>query len=65
VQGLYSDIIQTIVGSRNHDNFDEIAETALEEERAIRSKFGRYKGSNTQLSGTKCSNCGRSLTHSK
>jgi len=28
VQGLYSNRIQTIVRSRNNDNFDEIAETA-------------------------------------
>jgi len=35
VQGLYSDRIQTIVRSRNHSSFDEIAETALDEERAI------------------------------
>jgi hypothetical protein len=42
VQGLYSDRIQAIVKIRNHDNFDEIAETALEEESAIRSKFERY-----------------------
>jgi hypothetical protein len=31
VQGLFSDRIQTIVRSRNHDVFDDIAETALEE----------------------------------
>jgi uncharacterized OB-fold protein len=47
------------VRSRNRDNFDEIAEIAPEEESAIRSKFERYKGSPTQLSGTKCSNCGK------
>jgi hypothetical protein len=35
VQGLYSDRRKTIVSSRNHGNFDEIAETTLEEERAI------------------------------
>jgi len=32
---LYSDRIQTIVRSRNHSTFDEIAETAIEEESAI------------------------------
>jgi len=39
VQGLYSDRIQTIVRSRNHSSFDDIAETALEEESAIFSKM--------------------------
>lgn len=43
VQGLLSDRIQTIVRSRNHDHFDDIAETALEEESAIISKAERYK----------------------
>jgi hypothetical protein len=59
VQGLYSDRIQTIVRSRNHDNFDKIAETALEEESAIISKTERYKGSNTSSDNLKCSNCGK------
>jgi hypothetical protein len=56
IQGLYSDRIQTIVCSRNNENFDEIAETALEES-AIVSKQERYRGE----SGTpvKCSNCGK------
>jgi hypothetical protein len=44
IQGLYSDRIQTIVRSRNNENFDEIAETALEEESAIISKQERYRG---------------------
>jgi len=57
MQGLSSDSIQTIVRSRNHDNFDDIVETALEEESAIQSKFERYKGLPTQLS--KCSNYGK------
>jgi hypothetical protein len=43
VQGLYSDRIQTIVHSRNQDDFDDIAETALEEECAMVSKVERYK----------------------
>lgn len=47
VQGLYSDRIQTIVRSRNQDDFDEIAETALEEESAIVSKMERYRGQDT------------------
>jgi hypothetical protein len=59
VQGLYSDRIQTIVRSRNYDNFDEIAETALEEESAIISKNERYRSSNMSSDNLKCSNCGR------
>jgi len=35
LQGLPLDRIQTIVRSRNYHNFDEIAETALVDERAI------------------------------
>jgi hypothetical protein len=42
VQGIASDRIQTIVRSRNGETFDEIAETALEEESAIYSKNERY-----------------------
>jgi hypothetical protein len=41
VQVLFSDRIQTIVHSRNHDDFDDIAETALEEESAMVSKAER------------------------
>jgi hypothetical protein len=37
-QGLCSDRIQTIVRSRNLEDFDDIVETALEEESAIISK---------------------------
>jgi hypothetical protein len=47
VQGLYSDRIQTIVRSRNQEDFDETAETAFEEESAIVSKMERYKGQDT------------------
>jgi hypothetical protein len=43
VQGLFSDRIQTIVRSRKHEDFDEIAETALEEESAMVSKAERYR----------------------
>jgi hypothetical protein len=43
IQGLYSDRIQTIVRSGNNENFDDIAETALEEESAIVSKQERYR----------------------
>ena len=48
VQGLHSDRIQTIVRSRNHSGFDDIAETALEEESANFSKNERYKNSNAE-----------------
>ena len=41
IQGLASDRIQTIVRSRNYQNFDEIAETALVEESAIASRMDR------------------------
>jgi hypothetical protein len=43
-QRLLSDRIQTIVHSRNQDDFNEIAETALEKESATNSKLERYKG---------------------
>jgi hypothetical protein len=56
VQGLSSERIQTIVRSRNQDDFDEIAETALEEESAINSKLERYKGQN-RSHPVQCSNC--------
>jgi hypothetical protein len=54
---LYADRIQTIVSSRNSENFDKIAETSLEEESAIVSKNERYKGD----TGTpaKCAYCGK------
>ena len=38
-QRLYSDRIQITVRSRNHSSFDDIDETALEEESAISSKI--------------------------
>jgi hypothetical protein len=59
VQGLHSDRIQTIVRSRNHANFDEIAETALEEESAIFSKHERYKNNSAHSESPKCSNCNK------
>jgi hypothetical protein len=40
---LYSNRIQTTVCSRSQTDFDGIAETALDEENAIVSKFERYK----------------------
>ena len=56
VQGLASDRIQTIVRSRNFQNFDEIAETALVEESAMSSKLDRYRlGAPAQ----RCRNCGK------
>jgi uncharacterized paraquat-inducible protein A len=55
VQGLQTDRIQTIVRSRNQDNFNEIAETALEEESAIFSKNQRYKGPETN--SLQCTDC--------
>jgi hypothetical protein len=58
VQGIFSDRIQTIVRSRNGRTFDEIAETALEEESAIFSKNERYKSS-TSLGKVVCHNCGK------
>lgn len=59
VQGLYSDRIQTIVRSRNHSSFDEIAETALEEESAIFSKNERYKSNKTGSDLPKCGYCNK------
>jgi len=60
VQGLYSDRIQIIMRSRNHSSFDDIAETALEEESAIFSKKNeRYKINNANSEGPKCSNCNK------
>jgi hypothetical protein len=56
---LYSDRIQTIVKSRNHSTFDEIAENALEGESAIFSKNEKYKSSNADSEGPKCSNCNK------
>jgi hypothetical protein len=55
VQGLQSDRIQTIVRSRNKDDFDEIAETGLEEESVIFSKNEWYKGPETN--SLQCMNC--------
>ena len=57
LQGLYSDKIQTIVRSRNHSTFDEIAETELEEESDIFSKNERHKSGNANSEGPECSNC--------
>ena len=57
IQGLASDRIQTIVRSRNYQNFDEIAETAQVEESAIASKQERYRIEG--VSAPRCSNCGK------
>jgi hypothetical protein len=59
VQGMYSDRIQTIVRSKNHYSFNDIAETALEEESAIFSRNERYKSSNAAVDGPRCSNCNK------
>jgi len=45
------------VWSRIHTNFDDIAETALEEESAIFSKNERYKNCNPE--SPKCNNCNK------
>ena len=58
VQGISSDRVQTIVRSRNASTFDEIAETALEEESAIFSKNERYR-QGTNLGRLVCHNCGK------
>jgi hypothetical protein len=50
-----SDRLQTIVRSRNQDDFDEIAETALEEESAIFSKNEPYKS--PEKYNVQCNNC--------
>jgi hypothetical protein len=57
VQGLASDRVQTIVRSRNFQNFDEIAETALVEDSAITSKLDRYRLEGVPAQS--CSNCGK------
>jgi hypothetical protein len=54
--GIYSDRIQTIVRSRNHSSFDDVAETAVEEESAFFSKNERYKNGCVAVDGPKCSN---------
>ena len=61
VQGLASDLIQTIVRSRNYRNFDEITETALVEQSAITSKQDLYRAEGNAL--PRCGSCGK-LGHS-
>ena len=58
VQGLAADRIQTIVRSRNQQNFDEIAETALVEESAMASKQDRYRPEGASV--PRCTHCGKS-----
>jgi len=58
VQGISSDRIQTIVRSRNGNTFDDIPETALEEESAIFSKNERYR-QGPNLGRLVCHNCGK------
>ena len=56
--GISSDRIPTIVLGMNDSTFDEIAETALEEENAIFSNNERYKqGANPGR--LVCHNCGK------
>ena len=57
IQGLASDRIETKVRSRNYQNFDKIAETALVEESAIASRLDRDRVEGT--STPKCGNCGK------
>jgi hypothetical protein len=57
IQGLNSDRIQTVVRSRNNEGFDQIAETALEEESTIVSKQERYSGGMGNPS--RCNSCGK------
>jgi hypothetical protein len=57
IQGLASDRIQTLLRSRNYQNFDEIAETALAEESAIASKQEKYRAEG--VSAYRCCNCGK------
>jgi hypothetical protein len=58
VQRISSNRILTIVRSRNSSTFDEIAETALEEESAIFSKNEQYRlGASTGR--LVCHNCGK------
>jgi len=61
IQGLSSDRVQPTVRSRNYQNFDEIAETALVEASAIASKQERYRAEGA--SAYRCSDCGK-LGHS-
>jgi hypothetical protein len=58
VQEISSDRIQTIVRSRNRNAFDEIAETALEEESAKFSKNKCYK-QGTAFGKLVCCNCAK------
>jgi len=58
VPGISPDRIKTVVHSRNGNTFDEIAETALEEESAIFSKNERYR-QGTAFGKLVCSNCGK------
>ena len=63
VQGLASNCIHTIGQSRNYQNFDEIAETALVEESAIVSKQDWYRPE--AISSVRCNNCGKSKCYAR
>jgi hypothetical protein len=60
LQGLYSDRAQTIVRSKNHNSFDKIAVTVIEEESAIASKNEKHRGPSMSSEISKCSNCNNS-----
>jgi len=55
IQGLASDRIQTIVRSRNYQNFNEIVEIALVEESVIASRQEGYRAEGA--STYRCSDC--------
>jgi hypothetical protein len=58
VQGLVSDKIQTKMPSRNFQDFDVIAETALVEESGVASKLDRYRSEGTPAQRCNCGNLG-------
>jgi hypothetical protein len=58
VQGIFSDRIQTVVRNSSSNTFDEIAETALEEEIVIFSKNERYR-QGARPGKLVCHNCGK------
>jgi hypothetical protein len=63
IRGSYSDRIQTTVCSRNIENSDDIAETALEEKSAIISKKEIYKVE--PGNPNKCGRCGKLGHHTQ
>ena len=59
VQGLYSDMIHTIIRSRKHSSFDDNRNGARRGQRNFFSKNERYKSGNDAANGPKCSNCNK------